>query len=82
MYGPCYFENDNSITQTENGEQYRTILQNVSFPSLQNEDANIWLQKDGPTAHTARETMQLLSQRFLYRIISKTSDFLFRSEQI
>lgn len=73
VYGPFFFENDQGVCETINGERYRVMLQNFLFPQLP-PNANIWFQQDGATAHTARATMDLLRQQFPNRIISKNGD--------
>ena len=75
IYGPYFFENAAGASVTINGDRYRTILQGFLFPLLPaDKDYGIWFQQDGATAHTARETLNLLREQFPNRVISKNGD--------
>ena len=75
IYGPYFFENAAGASVTINGDRYRTMLQDFLFPLLPADNNNgIWFQQDGATAHTARETINLLREQFPNRVISKNGD--------
>ena len=72
IIGPYFLDNDgNAVTVT--GERYRAILQNFLWPAIGNR-VRMWFQQDGATAHTARESMQLLWEHFNGRIVSQFGD--------
>ena len=49
------------------------MLEHFLWLAIENR-VGMWFQQDGATAHTARESMQLLRQRFNRRIISRFGD--------
>lgn len=78
IIGPYFFEDERGITTTINGERYRTMLQHFLAAEMQElEQEDMWYQQDGATAHTARETMAILSRMFPGRIISKNGDVVY-----
>ena len=66
LIGLYFFENDDGIAVTVNGERYRQIIQNFvrNIPGM-------WFQLDEATAYTARETMALLQTVDKNRIVSR-----------
>ena len=57
---------------TVNGERYRAMLEDYSWPELDELDMNdMWFQQDGATSHTARVTIDLLKGKFGERVISR-----------
>lgn len=68
VIGPYFFEDERRKSISVTGERYRNLLNNYVFPILENDsrfnDTVWWWQQDGATAHTARETMRLLYERF------------------
>ena len=76
IIGPYFFEDDNGVTTTVSGENYRKMLQEYLLPHLEHLGlSNLWFQQDGATPHTARLTMEILREAFSDRIISRFSDF-------
>ncbi|KAL0851344.1 hypothetical protein ABMA28_007164 [Loxostege sticticalis] len=68
-----WYAGGNAITVT--GERYRTMLREFLIPSLDELGLeHIWFQKDGATAHTARDTMDLVRDAFPGRVISRFGD--------
>ena len=67
---PYFFEDDDGNAVTVTGERYRAMLRNFLWPAIRNR-VRMWFQQDGATAHTARESMQLLRERFNGRIICR-----------
>ena len=61
--GPYFFEIEAGAAVTINGVQYRTMLENLLRPAMENYP-QVWFQQDGATAHTARQTMALLRDLF------------------
>ena len=54
IIGPFFFENEQEVAVTVNGDRYRTILNEFLFTKIEEEDiGNIWFQQDGATSHTA-----------------------------
>ena len=70
---PYFYEDDDGNAVTVTGERYRAMLQNFLWPAIENR-VRMWFQQDGATAHTARESIQLLQKRFNRRIISQFGD--------
>ncbi|KAL0860440.1 hypothetical protein ABMA27_009829 [Loxostege sticticalis] len=68
-----WYAGGNAITVT--GERYRTMLREFLIPSLDKLGLeHIWFQQDGATAHTARDTMDLVRDAFPGRVISRFGD--------
>ena len=63
LIGRYFFEDDvvNHVTMTE--ESYKEMFKNLLWSVIEN-PVGMWFQQDGATAHTARESIQLLRQRF------------------
>lgn len=75
IIGPYFFEDVDGNTVTLNGNRYRQMLQEYFFHEVEDMNTeNIWFQQDGATAHTARETMDMLRMNFPQRVISRFDD--------
>jgi hypothetical protein len=75
VIGPFFFENGVGQTLTVNGERYRAMINDFLMPQLDELGLeNMWFQQDGATAHTARETTDILKQAFPGRLISRFGD--------
>jgi transposase len=72
IIGPYFFQNQNGETATIIGASYRKCIEECLIPQIQ--DVNMWFQQDGATAHTARESIQLLKTIFPDRLISRFGD--------
>ncbi|GFQ79310.1 uncharacterized protein TNCT_573331 [Trichonephila clavata] len=79
VIGPYFFENEDGTPKTNSGASYRTTIETFLRPMVKQNF--VWFQQDGTTAHTARQTMNVLREIFGKRRILKNSDFLwpFRS---
>ncbi|GFV53507.1 putative transposable element [Trichonephila clavipes] len=72
IIGPYFFKNDEGHNVTVNGDRYRAMITNFSFPELNNQDVQeLWFQQDGATCHTARATIDLLKDTFGDHLISR-----------
>lgn len=71
IIGPNFFE-ERGQSVTINAQRYQAMLTMLELPDM--EDAELWFQQDGATAHTARETMNCLRVMFPGRIISRFGD--------
>ena len=72
IIGPYFFENANGNTITVNGNRYREMIRSFLWREIDDLGVeNMWFQQDGATCHTARETMDLLKEKFEDRIISR-----------
>ena len=72
VIGPYFFENEAGNAVTVNGIRYRNMITEFLWPHLDGMDLeDIWFQRDGATCHTARETMELLQEKFPGRVISR-----------
>ena len=61
---------------TVNATRYSEMITRFMIPQLSRHKLPIrklWFQQDGPTAHTAKKTIQLLREKFCTRIISKNA---------
>ena len=55
IIGPIFFENENGVTVTVNGERYRDIIGNFLTPELHALGLiNMRYQQNGATSHTSR----------------------------
>lgn len=69
VIGPYFFD------ETVNGERYRQMLTDFLWPELTRLALdNMWFQQDGATCHTARDTIELIQQKFGERVISAKAD--------
>ena len=60
---------------TVNGLRYRNMITEFLWPQLDGmEMEDMWSQQDGATCHTARETTELLQEKFPGRVISRDDD--------
>ncbi|GFU75578.1 uncharacterized protein TNCV_2862931 [Trichonephila clavipes] len=72
IIGPYIFKNDEGHNVTVNGDRYRAMITNFFIPELNNHDVQeLWFQQDGATCHTARATIDLLSDTLGDRLISR-----------
>ena len=59
-------------TVLKNLARYRAMILDFLLPEIEARDLNhIWFQQDGATAHTSRETMDLLRRQFGEQLISR-----------
>lgn len=74
IIGPYFFE-ENERAVTVNAARYRSMIEEFFIPSLEEMNVrDVWFQQDGATAHTARDSMNLLRQYFPDRLISLRGD--------
>ena len=64
-----FFEDGDENPVTVSGEHYRAMIRNFLQSNITN-GPNLKFQQDGATAHTARETLQLLRECFEDKMIS------------
>lgn len=70
IIGPYFFEEDNRCVSA-NSERYVNMLQQFLEPqSQQNNLGIVWFQQDGATARIARDSMAVLREMFLGRLIT------------
>ena len=73
--GPFFIKNEQGEAVTNNGDRYRTTLNEFLFTKIQEEDiSNIWSQQEGATCHTAEATPDVLRSVFEDHIISCRAD--------
>ena len=76
IIGPFFFEGDDGEAVSVNGDRYRAMVNTFLRPEIENNDIeDYWFQQDGATAHTARQTIDLLKKMFPGRLVSKKGDF-------
>ena len=68
VIGPYFFENEAGNALTVNGLSYRNMITEFLWSKLDGMDM------DGATFHTARETTELLREKFHGRVISRNDD--------
>ena len=74
IYGPYFFEDpETEQPQTINSDTYLEMLIRI-LPN--NTYFDEWFQQDEDTAHAARVAIDCLKARFIQRLISHKSDFL------
>lgn len=78
VWGPYFFEED-GLTVTVNSDRYCHMIETFLRPKLNqfvedHEEAEIWFQQDGATAHTARRSTETLRQLFPDRLLSLRGD--------
>ncbi|GFW32222.1 transposable element Tc3 transposase [Trichonephila clavipes] len=70
IIGPYFAKHGHNVTV--NGDRYRAMVTNFFIPELNNHDVQeLWFQQDGTTCHTARATIDLLTDTFGDRLISR-----------
>lgn len=70
VIGP--FENQNGQAITVNSKRYGNMIDTCFAPIVERDppfNRNTWLQQDRVTAHTARESMDILQALFPQRVI-------------
>lgn len=78
VIGPYFFEEE-GVTVTVNSDRYGAMLQNYLHPRIEaitEEEGlqELWFQQDGATAHTARNSLNLLRQMFPGHLVSRRGD--------
>jgi len=74
VIGPYFFEDEAGRAVTVNSVRYTEMLRTFLELELQRLDAEnqtLLFHQDGATAHTARTAMQVLSEMFPVRLISR-----------
>jgi hypothetical protein len=74
VIGPYFFEDEAGTAVTVNSARYTEILRIFLEPELQRlgvETQTVWFQQDGATAHTARNAMRVLEDKFPARVMSR-----------
>ena len=75
IVGPYFFEDANGNAESINGDQYKQMIREYLLPEMRNMNVeNIFFQQDGATAHTTRESLEVLSEIFPHRLISRFGD--------
>lgn len=75
IIGPYFFENEEGVAVTVNGDRYRAMLRTFLWPTVRAMNlGNMWFQQDGATCHTANETVTLLHEQFEGSLISRNGD--------
>ena len=65
IIGTFFFENEQGVAVTFNGDRYRTMLNEFLFTKIEEDDiGNIWFQQDGAKCHTAEATLDVLRPVF------------------
>ena len=69
IIGPYLFENEARSAVLVNGLRYRTMINELLWPELEDMDVdNVYFQQDGATCHTSDE-------KFPGRVISRNGDY-------
>lgn len=75
VIGPYFFEDEDEAAVTVNGERYREMIRIFLWPRVDDMNLeNMWFQQDGATCHTARDTINLLHEKFDGFVISRGGD--------
>ena len=75
MIGPYFFENEAGNAVTVNGVRHHYMITEFLWPQLDGMDMeDMWFQQDAATCHSARETTELLREKFPGRVISRNVD--------
>ena len=75
IIGPYFFENETGQAATVNSARYRDIITQFFLSKFNDIDvANIWFQQDNAACHIANETIQLLHETFLGRVLTHFGD--------
>ena len=76
IIGPYFFENEAGAAVSVSGLRYRTVINEFFWTELGDMDVdNVYLQQDGATCHTSGETIGILRDKFLGRVISRNSNY-------
>ena len=75
VWGPYFFEEEEKVVSVTSSRSVQ-MLQNFLKPKLQDLDDNstVWFQQDGATAHTAKNSMDVLRDLFPSHLISLRGD--------
>lgn len=78
VIGPYFFEEE-GVTVTVNSRRYVSMLQNFLQPRMEEiveEEGlgDLWFQQDGATAHTARNSLNVLREMFPGHLVSLRGD--------
>lgn len=72
IIGPYFFENEEEVALTVNGERYRAMIKNFFWTAVNGIDlTNVWFQQDD---HKSRDTVTLLHEKFNGSVISRNGD--------
>ena len=83
VIGPYFFENEAGNAVTVNGVRYRNMITEFLWPQWDGMDMeDMWFQQDDATCHTARQTTELLREKFPGRVISRSGDQEFATEVV
>jgi hypothetical protein len=75
VIGPYFLKNEAVNAVTVNGICYRNMITEFLWPQFDGMDMeDMWFQQDGTTCHTARETTELLREKFPGHVISCNGD--------
>lgn len=75
VWGPYFFEEEDKAVSVTSDRYVQMLLQFLK-PKLKelDEEAEIWFQQDGATAHTAKKSMDVLREMFPSHVISLRGD--------
>ena len=72
---PYFFENEARNAVSVDGVRYCNMITELLWPQLDGTDMeDMWFQQDGANCLTARETTELLREKFPGRVISRNGD--------
>jgi hypothetical protein len=77
IIGPYFFKDENGRTVTVTSDPYVHMLTGFVFPALRNlglDPATVYFQQAGATAHTTRQSINLLRTVLQHQIISHFED--------
>ena len=75
--GRCFFENEQGVAVTVNGDRYRLMLNEFLFTKFEEKDCgNIWFQKDDAKCHKAKATLDVFCPDFEDCIICRRANFI------
>ena len=75
IIGPFFFENEQGLAVSVNGDRYRTMLNKFLYTKIEEKYiGNIWFQQNDATCHTAEVTLDVLRPVFRDRIINRRAD--------
>ena len=65
IIGPFFFENEQGVAVTFNGNSYRAMLNEFLFTKIEEKAiGDIWIQQDCATCYTAEATLDVLRSVF------------------
>ena len=76
VHWALFFLNEAAAAVSVNGLRYRTMINEFLWPELKDMDVDdVYYQQDSATCYTSGETIDVLREKFPFRMISRNGDY-------